>query len=128
MVFAISFFSTNEHKKNEIVTTFHFLFVLHFQWLNSVTAAPKAKMKIDLSKYSSAWWYTWVPPKAHIDSYCQWCMWFTNKDRRQHLKSQLAPGCYAQCMRQIFKTPFFPICFVACIVVFYTEKKIGHLL
>lgn len=49
LTFAISLFNTKVGKKNRIVTTSHFLFVVHFLWLNSMTAAPKTRMKIDLS-------------------------------------------------------------------------------
>lgn len=47
---AISVFSTKQCKKNKIVTaSLFFLFGLHFLWLNSATAAPKARMELDLS-------------------------------------------------------------------------------
>ena len=49
-MFAISLFSTKVWKKNKTVIISHFFILFSiFLWLNSVTAAPEARVKIDLS-------------------------------------------------------------------------------
>lgn len=121
--FAISVFSPKGNKRKNIATTFHFyLSSIFCVWFCDSCSKGKAENR---PMCSSAWVYTWVHLKGHLDSHCQWWMWFPNKDRRPHLQHHIASGRCSQCRRQILKkwVFFHLLCCLHC----HKEKKIGHL-